>query len=66
MFLALLVGVGAIQLLRELGAGPLAVVLSVTLGIVFAVVHARTHVVRLWLSFLAVAPIVFLGLFLLV
>ena len=66
MFLALLVGVGAIQLLRELGAGPLAVVLSVTLGIGFAVVHARTHVVRLWLSFLAVAPIVFLGLFLLV
>ena len=66
VFLALLVGVGAIQLLRELGAGPLAVVLSVTLGIGFAVVHARTHVVRLWLSFLAVAPIVFLGLFLFV
>ena len=41
-------------------------VLSVTLGIGFAVLHARTHVVRLWLSFLAVAPIVFLSLFLLV
>ena len=64
-FLAGLVSVGAVQLLREIGDGPLALVVSLAVGIGFAVVHARTHVLRLWLSFLAVAPFAFLALFLL-
>jgi len=59
------VALWAVQLLEEVGGGPLVVVTALAAGVGFAVVHAKTAIVRLWLVFLAAAPFAFLALFLL-
>jgi hypothetical protein len=62
--LALLVGAVVVQAARPVVTGPGLAVVALATGILAVVALLRFRAVRLWLSFAAVAPVGFLGLFL--
>lgn len=60
----LLVGAFVVQAARPLSTGPALAVLALLVGLVAAAGYVRVPAVRMWLGFAALAPLGFLGLFL--